>query len=70
MSASPWVHLDVLLVKKETEKAFLLVLDNDDQDEVWVPKSQMSDPDDYSQYDKNCTISVTEYIAREKGLTE
>lgn len=36
MSASNYVHLDVLLVKKVTDKASLLVIDDGDR-EIWVP---------------------------------
>lgn len=64
-SQSRWVHLDVELIVAESEKAFLLRIDNQDH---WVPKSQISDPDDYAEGDTNCTISVTEWIAEQKGL--
>ncbi len=62
-----WVHLDILLIKKETDKAFLCVIDGAEED-VWIPKSQCSDPDDYAEGDTNLTLSVTEFIAKEKGL--
>jgi hypothetical protein len=65
MSASNWVHLDVDEIKRETDKAFLLVIDGD---EHWIPKSQISEPDDYEVGDKNLTVSVTEWIAEQKEL--
>ncbi len=65
MSASGWVHIDVAF-KRETDKAFLVVVDDDE--EVWLPKSQISHPDDYSEGDTDCTISITEWLAEEKGL--
>jgi hypothetical protein len=61
-----WVHLDVDRIKHETDKAFLVVIDDE---EHWLPKSQISDPDDYEAGDEDCTISVTEFIANEKGLS-
>lgn len=67
MSASRYVHLDVLLVKKATDKALLLVIDGVD-DEVWIPLSQIADPDEYDEGDANVTISVTEWIAKQKNL--
>jgi hypothetical protein len=65
VSQSGWVHLDVDEVKRETDKAFLVVIDGD---EHWLPKSQISDPGDYSEGDENVSMSVTEFIAREKGF--
>lgn len=66
MGASNWVHLDVIVISRETEKAFLVVLDSGE--EVWLPKSQIADAEDYQPGDADLTLSVTEYIAREKGL--
>jgi hypothetical protein len=60
------VHLDVEEIVKETDSAFLLRLD--DGEEVWIPKSQVSDPESYAQGDCNATVSVTEWIAKQKGL--
>lgn len=65
MGASDWVHLDVEEVVRETDAAFLLRIDGSDH---WIPKSQISDPEDYSAGDTGCTISVTEWIAKQKGL--
>ncbi len=66
MGASGYVHVDVDLIKNETEKAFLVVIDGT---EYWLPKSQVSDPDDYEAGDTDCVMSVTEFIARKKGLS-
>lgn len=63
-----WVHLDVDEILRITEKAMLLLLD--DGEEVWIPLSQISRPLDYSQGDTNCTISITEWIAKQKGLDQ
>ncbi len=65
MGTSNWVHVDVDEIIRETEKAFLVRIDGD---EVWLPKSQLSDADDYEQGDTDCTMSISEFIAKEKGL--
>ena len=66
MSNSNWVHLDVDKIVHETDSAFLLRLQ--DGEEIWMPKSQIDNPDIYQTGDEDLTISVTEWIAREKGL--
>lgn len=67
MSVSGWVHIDVLLIRKATDKAILCAVDGVDG-EHWIPLSQICDPDDYEEGMENCTMSVTEWIAREKGF--
>ena len=67
MGASNWVHLDVEEIVRETDKAFLVRLE--DGEEVWLPKGQISDAQDYSEGDTNCTLSISEWIANEKGLS-
>lgn len=66
MSASRWIHLDNVTVRKKTGLAFLLVLD--DEEEYWIPISQVSDADNYDEGDENVSISITEWIASEKGI--
>lgn len=69
MSASNYVHLDVDHIRNETDNAFLLTLgENYRGIEIWMPKSQVADPDDYKAGDRNCTISITEWIYKAKGL--
>ena len=68
-SSSRWVHLDVTEILSETDKAFLVVLEGkEDTDAIWLPKSQISEAEKYRALDCNVTLSVTEWIAREKGL--
>ena len=62
---SNWVHLDVDEIVSETDNAFLLLIS---YEEIWIPKSQISNPNDYSKGDKNCTISITNWIAKQKGI--
>lgn len=66
MSASRYIHLDVARIERETDKAFLLILE--DGEEVWIPKNQIADVDDYEEGDTNCSVSVTIWIAEQKGL--
>lgn len=65
MSASGYVHLEDCEIVRETEKAFLVRYDGE---EYWIPKSQIADPDNYEEGCFGCTMSVTEFIAREKGI--
>jgi hypothetical protein len=66
MSASEWVHLEVAEILRETVDTFLLHLEGGE--EVWVPKSQVADANDYKAGDGYCTISVTRWLADQKGL--
>jgi hypothetical protein len=61
-----WIHLDVDKIVRATDKALLLRIDGE---EYWIPLSQIAGPDDYDEGDEDCTVSVTEWIAREKGLS-
>lgn len=66
MSASNYVHVEVDEIVRETEKAFLVRIDDE---EFWLPRSQVADDADYEEGDKDCTMSITEFIAKEKGLS-
>jgi len=65
MSASNYVHIHVDEIAKETNAAFLCVIDGE---ETWLPKSQVADPEDYSEGDCDLTLSITAWLAAEKGL--
>jgi hypothetical protein len=65
VGASNWVHLDVDEILRETDAAFLVQIG---EDEVWLPKSQIDGADGYEVGDCDLTISVTEWLARQKGL--
>jgi hypothetical protein len=67
MGFGNYVHLDFLIIEAETEKAFRIRFDLEHAAE-WIPKSQVADPDDYEAGDENGSISITEWIANEKGL--
>ena len=67
MSAlSEWVHLDVTAILRETEKALQLRLG--DRRELWVPKSQIADVDDYQVGAYTCTVSVKRWWAEKEEL--
>lgn len=66
MSASRYVHLDVDEVIQVTPKAIRVRLESGA--EHWIPKSQISDADQYVHGDRNCTVSVTEWFAEKEGI--
>jgi hypothetical protein len=65
MGASRFVTVNVDKILRETDKAFLVEIDGD---EVWLPFSQVADFNDYAEGDEDLELSVTEWIANEKGL--
>ncbi len=65
MSHSGFTHVEVERVVSETANAFLLSIDGS---EHWIPKSQIADPDTYERGDENVTISMTDWIAKQKGI--
>lgn len=64
MSFSNYVTLPNVVIKRITDKAMLVDVDNE---EVWIPLSQVADSDNYEEGDEG-SLSVTDWIAREKGL--
>ena len=69
MSQSGWVHLDKCDILQVTAKAILIRHSDEEMcNDHWLPKSQVSDPDQHTPGDRDVTVSITEYIAREKGL--
>ncbi len=67
MPASSWVHLEGCTVLRVTEKALLVEYSDS---EFWLPLSQI-DPESRDQYeegDEDVTVSVTEWLAKQKGL--
>lgn len=65
MSRSGYVHVEVEKITAETDKAFAMTIDGEQH---WIPKSQMADPDDYEVGDEEVTVSISEFIAEQKGL--
>lgn len=65
MSQSGYVHLENCTVRRETDNALLVVYDGES---LWLPKSQVADAENYAAGDEDVTISMTEWIARQKGI--
>lgn len=69
MGFSRWVHIDDCDILGETDKAFKVgIPDGDEFTEVWIPKSQISDPDELTVGDTGVTVSVSEWFADKEGL--
>ena len=62
---SQYIHIEAEEIKRVTDKALLAVIDGD---EYWLPLSQIADSDDYEGGETDVTLSITEWIAKEKGL--
>lgn len=65
MSASNYIHLDDVKILKETDRAFLIEIE---EGQFWIPFTQISDPDDYVEGDENVSMSITEWIAEKAGI--
>lgn len=65
MSNSNYVHLEEVNILRETDKAFKI---EHDGDHYWIPFSQVANPGDYHEGDEGVTLSITEWIAEQKGL--
>lgn len=65
MSTSNYVHLEGCSVVAETDKALLI---NYKDEEYWIPVSQISGADAYDAGDTDVTISITKWIANQKGI--
>jgi hypothetical protein len=71
MGASNYVSLPVSCIIKETDKALCVeVIGGSEITTVWLPKSQVANADEYEEGDKDCTLSITEWICEQKGLEE
>lgn len=61
-----WVYLEVDRILRETDKALLVEIDGE---EVWLPLSQIEGNGyGYNVGDEGVGMSVTDFIAHEKGL--
>lgn len=66
MGSGNYVHVQIKKILKETDKSFLVRFH--DGEEVWLPKSQIADWEDYNEGDHDVSMSITEWIANEKGI--
>ncbi len=60
-----WVHLEDAAVVQQTDAAFLVRYQDE---EHWIPKSQIADPQDYKKGDEG-TISISDWIANKLGIS-
>jgi hypothetical protein len=65
MSQSGWVHLEDCNVLRVTEKAAYIEWGDE---RYWFPLSQISDADNLDESDEGVTVSITEWIAEQKGI--
>jgi len=65
MSHSGYVHVLVEKIIGESDSAFLCRIDGE---EMWIPKSQITDPEIYERGDEDVTVSMTQWIADKKGI--
>jgi hypothetical protein len=66
MGASNWVHVVAERITGETEKCFFVVIEGTQYN---IPKSQMADPNNYSVGDEDATISITQWLAGQEGIS-
>jgi hypothetical protein len=67
MSASNWVHLDDCTIKHITDKAMLVECDLFDE-ALWIPLSQVDEPDKFEVGDEGITVSVSEWWAKKNNI--
>ena len=67
MGQSNYVHLESCKVVAVKEKAVLIEYDDA---EYWIPVSQLADGEDHNLEagDKDITVSISEWIAKQKGI--
>lgn len=70
MGQSNYVHLEGCNIHAVTDAAILVEFDLSDDAAVveWFPKSQVADADDFEKGDRDVTVSITEWIAKQKGI--
>jgi hypothetical protein len=65
MSSSNYIEIEVEEIKAATDKALLCVIDGE---ETWLPRSQVDGGENFENGEKNVSMYITQFIAREKGL--
>jgi hypothetical protein len=60
-----FVELEDCYIHAVTDAAICLTHDGD---KVWVPKSQIDDPDQYKRWDNGVSVLVREWFARKAKL--
>lgn len=65
MGQSQYVHLENCKVIKGTDAAIHIEWDGA---KYWLPRSQIANGDKYDTGDRDVTISITEWVAEQKGI--
>jgi hypothetical protein len=65
MSYSGYVHLEECKILRTREKAIQILYQGERH---WIPRSQMADDDQYEEGQDGVTVSISEWIASEKGI--
>ena len=65
MSQSGFIHLEDCAVIKVTDAAILVKHEGEHH---WLPKSQVADPETFEAGDTDVTVSITEWLAKQKGI--
>lgn len=66
-SASNWIHLEECDVLAESDKAILVACELFEED-LWIPRSQISEGEKYHKDDTDVTISVTEWWVKKNKI--
>lgn len=61
-------YLDDCTIVRETDKAILVRIGDQDDNEVWIPKSQIHDDSDIWKEGESGRLIITEWIAKQKGF--
>lgn len=67
MGRNDWFEIEEFEVQHETPKAVLLTVEGE---EMWIPKSQMRDPDDFSKIEIRHWLAVTNNLTWEEEEEE
>lgn len=59
------VRVEDVRAMRETDKALLCRIEDE---EVWIPKSQITDDSEVYKQGDDGTLVITEWLANEKGL--
>jgi hypothetical protein len=68
MSASNYFHVEVRKIKRITDSAMQLECEDDSIGTIWVPLITVADAYQYEEGDESVTVSIQEWIAKQKGF--
>jgi hypothetical protein len=62
------VRIEHVTCTHETEKALLVIVDDDDTNEIWIPKSQVDDDSEVWKKGDEGVLVIPAWLAEAKGL--